>query len=282
MLGRLLRMVERHLAEDVVAHVGVSNVVEHMVQYHTIRAIDSAQGTTQEGPLLATEVREVGGGVLQVRDQHQIQICDGQWKQVVECDGAEAEGHRRVDNHTHHGEECGITLYNEPVVLGSEEFCSWREVISILSSILGGAGGIKHQVSWHPSNSEHEKDAPHHGERSLSQISGPVGTGRRGEHFVVLAATSVVVVLTVGNSPRMVRHKQQGVEDGSEEVIPVLALGEGLMTTLVREDPHTRHNASLGVPVHWPEEIVGVLGKRLVSDPSSEVAEDTDLYKVKG
>ena len=83
-------MVVRHGGEDVVRHVGVGDVVKHLVQ-HAVVAVQRAQRPlsvlcaaviTQSyldpGPVLAAVVGQRGVGVLQVGDEHQPHVHNQQ------------------------------------------------------------------------------------------------------------------------------------------------------------------------------------------------------------
>ena len=57
-------MVEGHLREEVVAHVGVRDVVQRVVQQRPEGSVYCAQGASQPAPLLPAEVRHEHVGVL--------------------------------------------------------------------------------------------------------------------------------------------------------------------------------------------------------------------------
>lgn len=75
-LRRLLRVVKRHLAEQVVAHVGVGDVVDHVVDDGAERSVHSAERAAEPVPLAAAEVRHEHVGVLQVGDKYEIGVGD--------------------------------------------------------------------------------------------------------------------------------------------------------------------------------------------------------------
>ena len=66
-------MVVRHGGEQVVADVGVSNVVEHNVQ-EAIGAVHCREGAAQPLPLLVVVVGQGGVRVLQQRDHDQPHV----------------------------------------------------------------------------------------------------------------------------------------------------------------------------------------------------------------
>jgi hypothetical protein len=82
-LGGLLGMVKWHLGEEVVAHVGVHNVVEGTVQEGSERSVHSAQCTTQPRPLLVSKVGHVDVSVLQESDEHQVIVDHHVGQKVV-------------------------------------------------------------------------------------------------------------------------------------------------------------------------------------------------------
>src|SRR3546814_8217670 len=100
MFSGLLSVVERHLGEQVVADVGVGDVVHGVVKHRSERAIDSAKSTTEPVPLLVAEMWDERVGVLQVRDQHQVVVDDQEWQEVVHGHLVDAKGVDRSEEHT--------------------------------------------------------------------------------------------------------------------------------------------------------------------------------------
>jgi hypothetical protein len=83
-------------------------------------------------------------------------------------------------------------------------------VVGILASVFGGPGNVEEEVSRHPSDSEHDHNAPDLSQGSLAKhFVGPVRSCRRDEDFIIVAGTCVVVVLAVGDTPRVIRYQQQ-------------------------------------------------------------------------
>lgn len=66
------------------AHMGVSDVMEHVVKHWSERSIDSAEGTTKPGPLLTTEVWHEHISVLKISNQHKMVVDNEVRDQVVE------------------------------------------------------------------------------------------------------------------------------------------------------------------------------------------------------
>ena len=118
-LRSFLRMVEGHLGEEVVAHVCVSDVVQAVVHNEAERSIHGTQSSTEEIPLLPTEVRNVRGGMLEVGDEHQVVVGHHQRRQVVRPHAAPTEGLDSVAHNGQHTEETGIGLHDEPVPVGN-------------------------------------------------------------------------------------------------------------------------------------------------------------------
>ena len=140
-------MVEGHLGEQVVADVCVGDVVEGVVQHGPEGAVDGAEGTAQPVPLLAAEVRYEDVCVLQVCDEHEVVVGDHVGDQVEERHRREAEGEDGLAQDGEHDHPASDGLHDEVMVLGVEQCRGRREVVSILSSVLGRSCRVKHEVA---------------------------------------------------------------------------------------------------------------------------------------
>ena len=93
-------------------------------------------------------------------------------RHCAESVGVDAEAQQRYSE-----EEGNIGLHDEPVLFRLEEGSRGGEVVGVLPSVLGRTGGVEHQVSGQPSHCEHDEDAPHLGDGTLSEhLVGPVRT----------------------------------------------------------------------------------------------------------
>lgn len=90
-LRSLLSVVKGHLAEEVVAHVGVSNVVDDVVDHWAERPVNSAECSPEPIPLAAAKVRHENVRVLEECDEHQVCVGDHVRGDVVLRHGLKAE-----------------------------------------------------------------------------------------------------------------------------------------------------------------------------------------------
>ena len=74
MLGGLLSVVEGHVGEQMVRHMGVCDVMEEVVEDWAEGSVHCAQSPTEPGPFLFIEVRHVHIRVLQVGDQNKVKV----------------------------------------------------------------------------------------------------------------------------------------------------------------------------------------------------------------
>ena len=79
----LLGMVKGHLGEEMVADVCVGDVVKSVVQNGTEGSVDSAERSSQPGPLLVAEVGHEHVRMLQVGDEHQMVVGHCVGDQIV-------------------------------------------------------------------------------------------------------------------------------------------------------------------------------------------------------
>lgn len=101
-------MVEGHLAEQVVAHVRVGDVVDNVVDDGAERPVNGAKGSPEPVPLTATEVRHEDVCVLQVGDEHQVGVGDHVRHDVVLAHGEKAERVDGVADAAEGGEEADV------------------------------------------------------------------------------------------------------------------------------------------------------------------------------
>lgn len=87
-----------------------------------------------------------------------------------------------------------------------------------------------------------------------TSASGVLLTGTREENHVTLHVSRSFVVLAVGDFPGEVWHQQSRVAEPSDGVIERLAGREGLMSTLVSQDPQTSGEEALHDGVDTPED----------------------------
>lgn len=162
-----LGVVEGHLGEDVVADVGVGDVVEGVVEQPPEGAVHGAERAAEPGPLLlwlkgvgvrggcvlrgctadrkadrqrgrepmdgrtdlAAEVGDEDVRVLEVGDEDEVVVDDHVGDEVVLGDGPEAEGGHAVHDGGERGEEAEVGPEDVQAVLGREELGVGREVV---------------------------------------------------------------------------------------------------------------------------------------------------------
>ena len=75
----------------------------------------------------------------------------------------------------------------------------------------------------------------------------------RVEDHITFNMPGSLVMFTMGDLPRKVRNQKRRVAHPAHGIIQLLRRGEGLMTTLVRQDPKTSGRQSLDEGVQSPE-----------------------------
>lgn len=102
-------------------------------------------------------------------------------------------------------------------------------------------------------------------------------TGLGDEDHVTLHVAGGLVVLAVADLPAEVRDEKSRVAEPTNKVVQDLAVGEGLVTTLVGKDPETGTDHTLDDGVESPESPTsGVRGNVLGSDELVEEVESAD------
>ena len=114
-------------------------------------------------------------------------------------------------------------------------------------------------------------------------VDGSAGAGSedlaslRHEDHVALHVAGGLVVLAVADLPAEVRDEKSRVAEPTNKVVQDLAVGEGLVTTLVGKDPETGTDHTLDDGVESPESPTsGVRGNVLGSDKLVEEVESAD------
>lgn len=120
-LSGLLRVVVRHLGEQMVRHMRVGDVMERRVQDGAERAVHRRQGSLQEAEAAAAVVRDVRGGVLQVGDQYQMVVDNQVRHAVVEGNVRKSEGVDAPGDPSDGGEEHDVGHHDVPPVSSGEE-----------------------------------------------------------------------------------------------------------------------------------------------------------------
>jgi hypothetical protein len=102
-------------------------------------------------------------------------------------------------------------------------------------------------------------------------------TGLGDEDHVTLHVAGSLVVLAVADLPAEVRDEKSRVAEPTNEVVQSLAVGEGLVTTLVGKNPETGTDKTLNDGVESPESPTSTVGGNdLGSNELVEEVESTD------
>mmetsp|Transcript_538 Transcript_538/g.1257 ORF Transcript_538/g.1257 Transcript_538/m.1257 type:complete len:418 (+) Transcript_538:322-1575(+) len=264
----LLGVIEGNLREDVMAHVRVRDVVETVVEEGTKRAVHSAQGSAQPAPLRVIKVWHVHIGVLQERDQDQVVVGDHVRNQVVRGDKGESVSVNAEAKEGQSHEESNIRLNDLPVLIFREHHCTWREVVGILALVFGRSSHVQHQVARHPADGEHHDDVEGVSQRAVSDRLAHLRAHGRTEHLIIGTRACVAVVLSMGDSPGVVRHQQQAVQNSPNEVVHRLIRGETLVATLVGQHPDASEEGALKIPVGRPKQHIHPQGKVVATEIS--------------
>ena len=124
--------------------------------------------------------------MLEVGDEHEVHVGDHPGKNKEVDHRQHAEDTHAVEEQTQAAEEGDVRLHDQPVLLGLEEDRGGREVVHVLSTVLGRSGGSEDQVAWHPAHRQHEEDAPEVGDGRLAKhLLAPVGARRGSEDLVI-------------------------------------------------------------------------------------------------
>jgi len=146
-LGGFWSVVERHLGEEVVDNVEVSDVVEEESSLPSKdRSVNGGSGTSLEVPFLSAVVGHDGVGVVQVGD-HDEPVTDAKpWDAVVLSDLRSAPDRARVADPPNHGGNTEVG-HNHSVALGlgEQDGVGVKVVCPFRVGLL--AGYVEEQVS---------------------------------------------------------------------------------------------------------------------------------------
>ena len=124
--------------------MGISNVMEGVIQNGTKRTVHCTQCTTKPIPLFASEVRYKHVGMLEISYQNQMVIGNHKWQQVKESNIAETECIDTLNDHSQRHKEGYVSLHDQPVIFWFKKISSWRKMVCIFASVLGRSSCIEH------------------------------------------------------------------------------------------------------------------------------------------
>ena len=276
-IAGLVGVVEGDVADIVVQDVSLDDAVEDVAADETKVTVDGGSSATGEVPDLGLVVRKSGVGVLQEGDGNQPvvhpQVRDTVPDEQVEPAELGADGVQEGTSE----EETQVTQGNQLGVLGLVQGAGGVEVVDtaepsvglalaaalgllgvvvvasnvgdqvhgpaeqLLEEQVGGSqdGGVLHELT----------DLVDGGTNAACELV----TGLGDEDHVAGNVTGGLVVLAVRDLPGEVRNQQQRVTDPTNSVVQDLGGREGLVTTLVSQNPDTGSNHTLDNSVQGPQ-----------------------------
>lgn len=293
-LGSLIGVVERNQGDKVVKDVSLDNSVHKVTSDESKLSVDGSGGSTAVVPGLRVVVRKRGVGVLQEGngDEPVVNPKVGNTipKENVEGSKLLGSGIQRV---SHQGNS-DVGQNNQLGILGLVQRRGRVEVrnsskVSVLLSnstslLLAVVVVVSGNVGEEVKNPSNELLGDRVGEGSDGSLLGELGNivrdsssvttevlsaGLGNEDHVLLQVSGGVVVLSVGNLPGEVGNQQRAVKDPSNGVVENLGLREGLVTTLVSENPDSSSEKSLGESIDSPGGTANE--SRLASDGGDDV-----------
>ena len=273
-LGGLESMVVGHFVEEVVSDVSRSDAVVEPVE-DSVRSVNCGKSSTNPGPFTFSVLRNGRVGVLQPSVQDQPSIDDKVGIPVPKSDGKNAVLGRKHQvgqiSKLGDGSECGkIDL---PADFSREHGRISTEVIGDasvqrLSLVVELSGRCKSHQIQRPSHNQMGVDLDtgkgtisdrlmQDGIERLALIIGTKSvffTGGRNVGFSIRQVVRATVVLGMGVLPGIVRHKEELVDDESDDIVPVLVGAESSVSAFVSNNPRTSHDSSHPEGVHRPSE----------------------------
>jgi hypothetical protein len=276
-LGGLIGVVEGDGRDVVVEDVGLDDAVEKVTADEAKLAVDGGSGSTSESPGVGIVVRKRGIGVLEEGDGDEPVVDPKVRKEVPDEEVLETEVLvDEVESSAGQG-ETEIRQEDQLLVLALVQRAGGVEVVDAaektvtltltLALSLLVVVGVTSDVGDDVQRPAEELLQDHVGSGSdgglLHQLrelvdgvtdSASVDLASLGEEdHIALHVTSGLVVLAVGDLPREVWDEKSRVKDPADSVVKGLGGREGLVTTLVSNDPQTGTEQALEDGVEGPE-----------------------------
>jgi hypothetical protein len=276
-LSSLVGVVEGDGRDVVVEDVGLDDTVEKVTADEAKLAVDGGSGSASKGPGVGVVVRERRVGVLEEGDGDKPVVDPKVGKEVPDEEVLEAEVLvDEVESSAGQG-ETKIRQEDQLLVLALVQRAGGVEVVdttekTVTLTLTLALGllvmvGVTGDVGDDVKRPAEELLQDHVGSGSdgglLHQLGELVNsvtdsasvdlTGLGKEDHVALHVTSGLVVLAVRDLPREVRDEKSRVENPANGVVEGLGGREGLVTTLVCNNPKTGTEQALEDGVEGPE-----------------------------
>jgi len=276
-LSGLVGMVEGDGRDVVVKDVGLDDTVEKVTANEAKLAVDGGSGSASEGPGVGVVVRERGVGVLEEGDGDEPVVDPEVGNKVPDKEVLEAEVLVDEVESSAGQDEAEIRQKDQLLILALVQRTGGHEVVDTtektvtltltlalgLLVVVGVAGDVGNDVK----RPAEELLQDHVGSGSdgglLHQLgelvdgvtdSASVDLTRLGkEDHIALHVTGGLVVLAVRDLPREVGDEKSRVENPTDGVVKGLGGREGLVTTLVGNDPQTGAEQALEDGVEGPK-----------------------------
>mmetsp|Transcript_162808 Transcript_162808/g.517247 ORF Transcript_162808/g.517247 Transcript_162808/m.517247 type:complete len:482 (+) Transcript_162808:720-2165(+) len=262
-LCRLQSLVVRNGAIHVVGHMRGTNAMVDEVEHGSIRTIDGHEGAAAPVPSIVVEVRHVNVGVLEPRVQHQPCVADRQGAHIHGNHGGPAERFAPEEEGRERGDDADVGLQDlvleparEELLLALVEGLPGPHVAG--PAVGGAARGTEEDVGGPAEKQPHGRAHDRDGRSGAQGLGSLLPDARLAPHLghVRLALSQVVrlrVVDRVGALPGLVGRQHDRVQHVADGRLQPLLVAEGVVATLVRDDPHARGEGSLHHRVHRPE-----------------------------
>lgn len=228
-LSGLLRVVVRHLGEQMMRHVCVSDVMMQRVEQPAIVPVYRGERSTQPVPLRVSVVRQFGVSVLEQGDGHQPKV-DNQVRHDIRLhQPGPSEGAACLRQAPQHGDQGGVAHCNLHALALGENRGPGVEMVDPGVPRIGPGRGVEEEVQ-RPPNGEGAHKADEADDAYLVHFEALADLfPHLGDEDLILGdGASVGVVAPVGVLPRVVRDQQEGVEQQANTVVDGLRLRKSL------------------------------------------------------
>lgn len=256
--------------------MGLDNVVENVLSNKTELSVNSGSSTSGEVPLVSLVMGHGWVRVLQESDKHKPVVDTNVWDDPVDQDVESTIVLVPSVQDEKLSQDTNVRKNNVPVLVLLENGRSWVEMVHSPTSWCGlltsDVGEKVHDPSKQLlSNQTVQGDNWRVRSNFLEDVSTSVLdeniSSLRNEYHVSVHVASSLVVLRVRELPGEVRNEPERVQNPTNGVVNQTGVREGLVTTLVGQNPQTSTKKTLDNGVCGPscESQVGVWQRRNVS-----------------